>query len=164
MRGPDVEHLRRLVILVDGAAVGTRQLARPGDDRLEHGLDIERRAHRLADLTKCRELVHRASQFGRPRLQLLEQTRVLDGNDGLVGKGLEPLDLAVREGPGLGARYRDDAEGKAFPEHRDEEAASPADRAGQSLMSVLWIALNVGYVDHRALEDRPPWHQRPGWA
>src|ERR1700730_13628701 len=88
MRGPYVERLRRVVILVDGATVRTRELARPGDDRLEHGLDIQRRSHRLAHLTQCRELVYRAGQLVRARLQLLEEPRVLDSNDGLVGKGL----------------------------------------------------------------------------
>ena len=34
------------------------------------------------------------------RLQLLEQADVLDGDDGLVGEGLEELDLRVGEGPG----------------------------------------------------------------
>ena len=89
MRGPDVKRLRRVVILVDGATVCTRKLARPRDDGLEHRLDIERRAHRLADLPERRELVDRAGELTRPRLQLLEQADVLDGDDRLVGEGLQ---------------------------------------------------------------------------
>jgi hypothetical protein len=68
MRGPYMERLRRVVVLIDGAAVRTRELACPGDNGLEHGLDIERRTHRLADLTERRELVHGTGELGRPRL------------------------------------------------------------------------------------------------
>ena len=35
-------------------------------------------------------------QLARARLHLLEQPRVLDGDDGLVGEGLEQLDLRCR--------------------------------------------------------------------
>src|SRR4029434_59625 len=45
--------------------------------------------------------------------------------------------------------------GIAFPQHRDEEAAALADRAPQLSMLVLRIELNIGYVDNRALHDRP---------
>jgi hypothetical protein len=31
-----------------------------------------------------------------------------------------------------------------------------ADRAGQGLVLVLWVDLDVGDVGNRALEDRPP--------
>src|SRR6266700_45366 len=98
MRCPYVKSLRRVVVLVDGTTVRARELSGARDDGLEHGLDIQGRAHRLADLTQCGELVHRAGQLARARLQLLEQARVLDGNDGLVGKGLQQLDLLAREG------------------------------------------------------------------
>src|SRR6266446_10877860 len=30
-------------------------------------------------------------------------------------------------------------------------------------MLVIGIELDIGYVDHRALKDRPSWQQRPGW-
>ena len=32
------------------------------------------------------------------------------------------------------------------------------------MMLVLGINLHVGYVDHRALEDRPPCPEGTGWA
>ena len=38
------------------------------------------------------------------RLHLVEQAHVLDRDDGLVGEGLDELDLALREGPGARAR------------------------------------------------------------
>ena len=42
----------------------------------------------------------RLRQFLRPRLLGLEQARVLDGDDGLVGEGLDEGDLARREWAG----------------------------------------------------------------
>ncbi len=89
---------------------------------------------------------------------------VLDRDHGLVGEGLQQLDLAVGERSGLGARHHDDTDGSALPQHGDKEAAPKPDRAGQRLMLVLGIDLDVGDVDNRALEDRPPCEDGPGWA
>ncbi len=55
--------------------------------------------------------------------------------------------------------------GSAFPQHRYPDAASKADRAGHGLNPELRIELeDVGYVDHRAIQDRPPWQESPSWA
>jgi hypothetical protein len=43
-------------------------------------------------------------------LELREQPHVLDGDDRLVGKGLEQLDLLVGEQPDLGSRDGDRSE------------------------------------------------------
>ena len=99
--GAQVELLGRLVVLVDGPARGAAELHGPGHDGREHGRELERRADRLADLAQRRELADRARQRRRPLLQLLEQPGVLDGDHGLVGEGLQQLDLAVGERPGL---------------------------------------------------------------
>ena len=74
--------------------------------RVEHRLDVGRRAaDHPEDVGGGRLLLERDPQLGVARLQLLEQADVLDGDDGLVGEGLEQLDLVVREPPGL-ARHR----------------------------------------------------------
>src|SRR5437899_2373639 len=44
------------------------------------------------------------------------------------------------------------------------EAASKADRARHGVMLVLRIDLDVGHVDHRALQDCPPCPEGPSWA
>jgi hypothetical protein len=44
------EPLALVVVLVDRAAIGSRELGRARHDRRQHGLEIERRAHGLADL------------------------------------------------------------------------------------------------------------------
>ena len=45
-----------------------------------------------------RLLLQRLREVAVARLQLLEQPHVLDGDDRLVGEGLEQRDLLVREG------------------------------------------------------------------
>ena len=99
----------------------------------------------LADLAQRRQLLDRLSQLGGPRLQLFEQADVFDGDDRLVGKGLQQLDRVVGERPGLGAPHHDDTDGCPFPEYGYEEAASPADRAAQGLLLVLVFDLDIGY-------------------
>ncbi len=51
----------------------------------------------LENIAGCGLLLQRLLQLPRPRLHLLEQSRVLDGDDGLVGEGLEEFDLALGE-------------------------------------------------------------------
>src|SRR6266511_4078410 len=72
------ELLSVLVVLEDGAASGAGQLAGTGDDRVEHCLDVERRAHRPTDFAQGRQLLDRLDQLARPRLQLLEEANILD--------------------------------------------------------------------------------------
>src|SRR5262249_44255639 len=65
---------------------------------LEDGLEIERGPpDHLEQLAGRRLLIERNSELTVARLQFLEEAHVLDGNDGLIGKGLEQLDLFVRE-------------------------------------------------------------------
>ena len=129
--GAELEPLGGLIVFVDRAAGGASELARAGDDRIEHQLDIERRAEGVTDLTQRRQLLDRLGQFGGPLLQLLEQAHVLDGDDGLVGERLEKADLALGKPSGHGTPHRDDANGGALSEHWCDQSASPADRAGQ---------------------------------
>src|SRR5215813_1160557 len=66
--------------------------------------------------------------------------------------------------PGLGARHKDDADGNTLPQHWYPKATSVADRTGQRSMLELRIELDIGYVDNRALEDRPARPEGSGWA
>jgi hypothetical protein len=128
VRGAQVELLGPLVVLEDRAPVGAGELVGPGDDRIEHGLELKRGAEGLADLTQRLKLLDRASELAGPRLQLGEQPRVLDADHGLVSEDLQQFDLAVREVPGFYARHDYDADGGAVPQHRDVEATAMADR------------------------------------
>src|SRR6266508_3777701 len=145
--GPQLELTRRLVVLVDGVAVRAGELGGSGHDRRENRVQIQRRADSLAHLAERSELVHRAGELTRPRLELREEANVLDGDHRLVGEGLQQLDLVLGEWPGLRAGHHDDAHGCAFPQHWNKEEASTADRASQPVKLVLRIHLDIGYVN-----------------
>ena len=63
-------------------------------------------------------LFERFGEVARPRLHLLEQTRVLDGDNGLVGEGLEQLDLPIGKWARLLAADIDGADRFAIAQHR----------------------------------------------
>ena len=70
------------------------QPAGAAHDRVEHGLDVGgRAADHAQDLPRRRLLLERLRQLAVARLQLPEQPHVLDGDDRLVGEGLEQRHL-----------------------------------------------------------------------
>jgi hypothetical protein len=101
------ELLGALVVLEHHAPIQRRQLNGPRHDGGQHRLEIECGADRLTDLAERLKLADRAAEFLRSRLQLGQQAGVLDGNDGLVGEGLEERDLVVSEPAGFAAAHRD---------------------------------------------------------
>ncbi len=116
--GPQIKLLRRLVIFVDDAAIGSRQIDGAGDDGFQHGFKIEAGAHRLADFAQRFHFLDRLHQLARAFLQFLEQSDVLDGDDGLVGEGLEERDLLVSERSNLRSANQDSSNGNTFAEQR----------------------------------------------
>src|SRR5215472_13437086 len=67
-------------------------------DRIEDGLQAARRRRdRAKDFGRCRLLLQRLAQLARALLLGLEQSRVLDSDHGLAGKGLQQLDLTGGE-------------------------------------------------------------------
>ena len=86
-----------LIVLVNRPAVGAAQLDRVGDDARQHGFQIESRAHRLADFAERFQFADRTCQFVGSLIQFFEQPHVLDGDDGLGGKGFEKFDLLLGE-------------------------------------------------------------------
>src|SRR5574341_1549554 len=76
--------------------------ANPGgafDDGVENRLHVRRRAADYAEDFRCRRLMfQRLAQLCVTRAKFLEQANVLDGDDGLVGEGLEKRNLFVGKG------------------------------------------------------------------
>ena len=72
-----------------------------GNQRIEHRLQIERRAaDDLQHVGGRGLLLQRLREIARARLHLVEQPHVLDRDHGLVGEGLDEFDLPSRERPG----------------------------------------------------------------
>ena len=72
--------------------------SRGADDGLEDGLDVRGRARdRAQDLAGRLLLLERLGKIAVAGVHFPEQADVSDGNDGLVGKGLEERDLRIRE-------------------------------------------------------------------
>ena len=96
------------------------QLLGASDDRIEHRLDVGRRAADDPQDVGCRGLLLQGlGQVGVLGLQLREQSRVLDGDDGLVGEGGHEVDLLVGERAGFGPVDEEHADQVVLPQHRD---------------------------------------------
>ncbi len=124
------------------------------EDRVEHGLDVGRRARDDAqDLGGGRLLLQRLGQLAVSSLQLLEQPHALDGDHGLIGEARHELDLLVGEGPNVGPPDHDHADDGALPEHRHcqdrPDLVAPLTRGPP----VLGVGEHVVDVDGPALED-----------
>ncbi len=80
------------------------------DEGIEHDLQIEgRAADHLQHVSGRGLLLQRLPQVVGARLDLIEQPDVLDGNDRLVGKRGDQLDLLLAERLGLGFGDKDHA-------------------------------------------------------
>ena len=126
VRGAKDELLGRLIVLINGATVGARELDSPGHDGRQHSLQVQRRANCLPDLSQRLQLPNRSRQLQSPRLELRKQPHVLDRDHRLLGEGLEQLDLLVRERPRLGPSDSDRSHRLALAQHRDHQQASEA--------------------------------------
>ena len=92
---PQPEHVGMI-----GLTEPTGRLDNPVEDRLHFGW---RTADNIEHLARRSLLLQRFLQLARSRLHLLEQPRVLDGDHGLVGEGLEQIDLPISEQSYFGA-------------------------------------------------------------
>ena len=113
-----LEFTARLAELVDGARLGARELRRLGDDRVQHGLPVERGIDRLADLAERPQLLDRLRQRGRAVAQFVEQPDILDGDDGLAREIRDQLDLLLAEWAHLSAVDGDRPDQLVLLEHR----------------------------------------------
>ena len=127
---------------------------------MKDGLDVERGADRAPDLAERLQLVDRPRQLARPRLQLLEEPDVLDGDHGLVGEGLEELDLLVRERLHLRPADHDGPDRRPFAQEGRGQHGANAGRHGMRTPDIGELGvehgLNVVDVDRLAVDDRPP--------
>src|SRR5262249_22222978 len=103
------------------------------------------------DLAGRRLLLQRLREIAVAHRQLLEQAHVLDGDDSLVGEGLQELDAARREGGDVPVADTNGTHHLRFaPEGYHYDAATPPGapawenpRKWQAL-----VRLGIGDVDH----------------
>jgi hypothetical protein len=108
-----------------------------------------------------RLLLQRFAEIVRPLLQLIEQPRVLDGYDGLVGERLQQGDLPLGEEASLGTAEHDRADRDTFSHQGDAEDRAVAltprvlARVGKLVPLGLYISDVDGLpVQHRSTTDR----------
>ena len=151
-----LELLGRLVVLVDRAAGVAGQLAGAGDDRVEHRLDVERRADGLADLAQRGQLSDRwVSSPVRASSSLNRRTFSM-AMTAWSAKVCEQRDLRCPRT--VRARARADADRRRWArlaQHRDARIAAGADARARSRR--CWYsgsASTSGTMDRCAFEDR----------
>ena len=135
-----------LAIVEYRAGIGAREVDRTVDDGLQHDLEIERRAYRATDFAQGLELLHRASKFARSGLHLLKQPHILDGDHGLVGEGLDQLNLLLGKGLDFASLQAEDTEKHPSPKHRDAQER-PEITDPLSFFRVLKIGVSHGVDD-----------------
>src|SRR5262249_11737750 len=100
------------VELEHSALARVAQSFRVRRDDVEYRLDVSWRA-----TDDAQELAGRRLLFER-LLRLVEQPHVFNGNDGLIGEGLEQGDLPLREGSRRVTSHRDRPDGFSITEQR----------------------------------------------
>ena len=138
------------------------QLARRFRERRQHRLQIEgRTADDLEHIGGRGLLLQRFLEVARLRLHLVEQARVLDRDDGLVGEGLDELDLLVveRAEPRCASRRaRRSARRRASSECRDRCGVR---RLSAFARPVFGVGLDVLHVNGSAFQHSPPADRAP---
>src|SRR5262249_49153486 len=146
------ELLSDLVVLEDRAAVGAGQLNGATDDSVQDGVEVEGGADGTSDIAEGCELLDGAGKLVRSRLQLGEQAHVLDGDDRLVGEGLEEGDLVIGEAAGLAAGHGQRTDRLVMSEQRHHhQAPVPTDASGDApVFRPARIGGGVGDVERRS--------------
>jgi hypothetical protein len=95
----------------------------------------------------------------RPRLHLFEKARVFDRNDGLVGEGLQQLNLSVGKWAQLRATHVNYPDGFASANKGNGQygvvAKTPGNRA--ALRILVQLGLHIGKVNRLSVEDGTPY-------
>ena len=143
-----------------------RTARRPSDQRVEHGLQIERRAaDDLQHVGGRGLLLQRLGEIARARLHLVEQPHVLDRDHGLVGEGLRAARSGVAvNGPGSPARHDERADRFAVAQQRHDRAWCERRRRCELARSVIGVARARRECARRRRRERatPDDAPRPG--
>ena len=89
-------------------------------------------------------------------LHLVEQSCIFNCDDGLVGEGLDELDLFVVEGAGFAAEQRDNPNWRPIPQQGNAEASAKLARLRVLFERVFWVRLDILDLNGFAVEQHPP--------
>ena len=118
-------------------------------------MQVERRAADHLEHIRRRGLLRqRFLEVAGLGLQLLEQAAILDGNDGLVGEGLDELDLAWRELAPLAPRQRKPPDPRIPAAQRDAQNR-PIAHQRLELGVIIGIGRDVADVHHLIAQQHP---------
>ena len=119
-------------LAVEAEDHGEHAVAQPcdaRDDGVEDRLDVGRgAADHPEDLARCGLLLERFGQITVPRLQLLEQAHVLDGDDCLIGERRHEIDLLLGEGTDFAPPHDQSADWLAATQQGDRQGCAVAQR------------------------------------
>ena len=148
----------------ESVAFAQPQVAEPGtadahrilQHGLEHGLKLAgRRADDLQHLGGRRLLLQRLAEIVGALAQLVEQPRVLDGDDGLAGESLQHCDLFVGERPGHKPHDAEQADRLIAAHHGHDRDRAVA--AGQEVLAAdgkfRWGIRHVGNIHDPAIKQ-----------
>src|SRR5882757_306403 len=97
------------------------------------------------------QLIERERQFPGPLLNLAKQSRILDRDDGLVGKGSDQIDLLVGEWPHLGAGHGQYTNRRAITQHWNAQHGPKATKFLGGVVLVFGIEQDIGNADNPSL-------------
>ncbi len=121
-------------------------------DRIEDRLHIRcRTADDVQHIGGCNLVFERFLQLAGFRLHLLEQTHILDGDDGLVGEGLQQCDLLVREGFHRRPIHRKYPDGNTLAQHRNAKHGAISAAFLGLVPIVFGIDKDIGYMNNAGL-------------
>src|SRR5215813_3364204 len=115
---------------------------------MEGGVDC------LGDLAERLQLLDRLREFACACLHLVEQAHVLDGDDGLVGKGLDQLDLLVAERPKYRSEKNEGSTKFVAPKHRHAEHRPQWEDVLRA-EGIFGISSHICDMDGAALQSDP---------
>ena len=112
-------------------------------------------------ILRLAQIVERGGELARARLHLVEQPHVLDRDDGLVGEGLDDLNLAIGEMARLLAREHQRALDAAFSEQRHAQQGACGVTMGIHRHDEIRVLETVGNSFHLARREHPAGHRSP---
>ena len=135
----EAERAVRPAVTVDRPSIGTGQPDRAGQDRRQYRPEIEGRADRLPNFAQHLQFVDRTPELGGAGTQFVEQARVLDRDDRLIGKGRDQRDLLFGERLDIGPSEEEAANDGTLTEKRHRQHRTKLAKASRFEVGIFRI-------------------------